>query len=676
VLVVGCSFLVGATATAASAASAVGQAHVAASPGAARALSLSAAEERQLLRLYAAYRHIPASDIARVRSGKVPAARTSNGEEWALEGFVASPRAPQSVSVSLQDSASGVFTRLPGKAWKMSGLARPEMACDASIPATVLRSWGFGACPGATSAPAAGRGAVRADAATGRSEIVNLANTYADIPVMDNPPDPNFTTVNCNPFTYFENPSASDAGCGIDPTFNVQDHNEDWCADFAKYVWSQSGVTGPLGDLTPGAGSFYAYGAAEDESMPLNPPASDAQVGDAMVLYPPGTTASEIADASPYLYADHVAIVTAVNSDGTIDTVNGDMPWSTPDVGVSTPGDMTPQAFANAAENDSGEDWIFVSPQVPTPPPVSPNMVSFVANSDILYTYDPSTTNSVVTNLGADPLSSPSIAAKPSDAGYEVAFQAAKTEELYIHDTSTESNVVTGLDMASGTSPAIAVSSSGAYEVAYQGTNGHLFTYSSATGAATDANLGMESGSSPSIAVSSSGAYEVALQANNGILYTYDVGTGASVKSNLGMYTGTSPSITSDGSDFMVAFEANTGILYTYDVGTGASVKSSLGMEEGTNPSIADTPSGDPEVAFQANTGILYTYNVTTGNSVKSSLGMENDSSPSIASDPSGGYLVAFQADTGILYTYDTATGTSVKSSLGMEADTSPAVAN
>ena len=140
VLVVGCSFLVGATASAASAAS---QPHVAASPGAARALSLSAAEEQQLLRLYAAYRHIPVSDIARVRTVKVPAARTSNGEEWALERFVPSARAPQSVSVSLQDSASGVFTRLPGKAWKMSGFARAEMACDASIPATVLRSWGL-----------------------------------------------------------------------------------------------------------------------------------------------------------------------------------------------------------------------------------------------------------------------------------------------------------------------------------------------------------------------------------------------------------------------------------------------------------------------------------------------------------------------------------------------------
>ncbi|MEU9986785.1 CHAP domain-containing protein [Streptomyces sp. NPDC048045] len=76
---------------------------------------------------------------------------------------------------------------------------------------------------------------------------------------------------------------------------------ENWCADFAEWVWAQAGYN--VDGLTPAAGSFGQYGAGLH---------SDPQVGDAVVFNYDGNS-----------YADHVAIVTAVNPDGTIESTGG-----------------------------------------------------------------------------------------------------------------------------------------------------------------------------------------------------------------------------------------------------------------------------------------------------------------------------------------------------------------
>jgi hypothetical protein len=81
---------------------------------------------------------------------------------------------------------------------------------------------------------------------------------------------------------------------------------EYWCADFALWVWSQAGVTNVSG-LDAAAGSFYVYG--QNNGTLSDTPA----VGDAVVF-----------DYSGGGVADHVAIVTQVNADGTIETVSGD----------------------------------------------------------------------------------------------------------------------------------------------------------------------------------------------------------------------------------------------------------------------------------------------------------------------------------------------------------------
>ena len=83
-------------------------------------------------------------------------------------------------------------------------------------------------------------------------------------------------------------------------------HPEYWCADFAKWVWSEAGVADSSW-LNPLAGSFYTYG---QEFGTLS---SVPAVGDVVVF-----------DYNGAGSADHDAIVTHVNWNGTIETVSGD----------------------------------------------------------------------------------------------------------------------------------------------------------------------------------------------------------------------------------------------------------------------------------------------------------------------------------------------------------------
>ncbi|MEU9856479.1 FG-GAP-like repeat-containing protein [Streptomyces sp. NPDC047974] len=77
--------------------------------------------------------------------------------------------------------------------------------------------------------------------------------------------------------------------------------SEAWCADFAKWVWAQSGVN--VTGLTAAAGSFGQYNGGLK---------STPHVGDAVVFNYNGAG-----------YADHVALVKSINADGTITTIGG-----------------------------------------------------------------------------------------------------------------------------------------------------------------------------------------------------------------------------------------------------------------------------------------------------------------------------------------------------------------
>ncbi len=82
---------------------------------------------------------------------------------------------------------------------------------------------------------------------------------------------------------------------------------EYWCADFASWVWAKAGYD--TSGLSAAAGSFYCYGK-DHGTLHSSPAVGDAVVFDYGVNGP--------------CTANHVAIVTEVNRDGTIETVSGD----------------------------------------------------------------------------------------------------------------------------------------------------------------------------------------------------------------------------------------------------------------------------------------------------------------------------------------------------------------
>ncbi len=328
-------------------------------------LSLSGAEQHQLLGRYARYRHLPAADVARTALRSAEGAAAAAGTDWATATYVPAQSAPLSVRVGFQDGGDrALFTRAPGQGWKVAGLGGQALGCDTRVPAAIRRLWGFGQCsPASAAAP---RDASRQPAATrataaGSGTAADIAATaLSQVGVADTPADSSFAneSADCDPYTALENPSAPDSLCGTDPTFGIKDHAEFWCSDFAKYVWLQGGVTSDESTITPLSSSFYAWGLAHGESMPVD--GGTPAAGDAIVLYPSGTSGTTALEDD----GDHVGIVTAVHSDGTIDIVNGDFLTSS-GIKVAYYQNQNPATFASSSEG-SGEEWLYVSPQLPS----------------------------------------------------------------------------------------------------------------------------------------------------------------------------------------------------------------------------------------------------------------------------------------------------------------------
>ena len=133
-------------------------------------------------------------------------------------------------------------------------------------------------------------------------------------------------------------------------------YGQAWCADFAGWVWAQNTVGGLalLGNL---ANSFQAYADTFDGGLSVVP-----HTGDAVFFHPDSFGGPDW---------DHVAIVTAVHSDGTIDYVGGnqsgglvsrvaDRPgtvgsrqWTAGGHSVRLRGYARPAGLATAADTDS-----------------------------------------------------------------------------------------------------------------------------------------------------------------------------------------------------------------------------------------------------------------------------------------------------------------------------------
>ena len=273
---------------------------------------------------YASYRHITISAVAGVRRGTLRTGYDSaTRTRWATAAFFPSSTASAAVLLGFQDSGStGVFTKHGAAPWRMAGY-------------------------GGVRAPRSPAGQAKTGDASA-SEIVQVAND--NVGVGDTPTSTDFSD-DCNPYATLVDAGATTSGCGTDPTFDVTNENQLWCADFAKWVWEQGGVSG-TGVLDAAAASFYQWAVDQGQNPQFD--SGTPEPGDAIVFYPGSDTAPNAS------YADHVGLVVGVNSNGTLNLDNGDFVGST-NITVQANDDVSVASWA-ASIWGSAEHWIYVSP--------------------------------------------------------------------------------------------------------------------------------------------------------------------------------------------------------------------------------------------------------------------------------------------------------------------------
>jgi hypothetical protein len=312
-----------------------------------------------LVQAYLSARHLPVGAVARIRAGSLRTALVA-GTQWAIADFTPSASAAPAVQSEFQDGGStGVFSQVPGQPWQL--VQTGPYGCGHGLPALVRQALGLPAAVICQTPIATQRRAAVAAVTTGQS-IANIA--LAQVGVSDTPAVTSFEGVDCDPYTPMVGALSPNAdGCGLNSNFNLEDENEEWCSDFAKWAWQQAGVTTDMSAINAGAGSFYNWGAAQDE--PLRVDAGTPVPGDAVVFFPPGAIATPA-------YADHVGIVTGVNSGGTVNLVNGDF-LGTSNISVQYNTKVSLTSWA-AEVWGPGEQWVLIAPpagpQQPAPAPV------------------------------------------------------------------------------------------------------------------------------------------------------------------------------------------------------------------------------------------------------------------------------------------------------------------
>jgi hypothetical protein len=180
-----------------------------------------------------------------------------------------------------------------------------------------------------------------------RARIVRVA--MSQVGYRTDPPDSY-----CNRFSAYW-----DAGQDICASGEL---SEEWCADFAAWVWQQAGAVVDY-QLAPGylnsdSASFYVWGVEHHTWHPVSSHYRP-QPGDVAVY---GLNLSAVT-------ADHVAVVTAATgNDAAPDVVNGDgdrSGFSVVEVGLR-------QAYADV-KGRGGRLSGYVSPSSPPPRPSSPS---------------------------------------------------------------------------------------------------------------------------------------------------------------------------------------------------------------------------------------------------------------------------------------------------------------
>jgi hypothetical protein len=318
-----------------------------------------------MVELFAKAHDLPVSWVGGVRPGSFHEDAV-DGVTWADARFDPTRIADQ---VAFQDGGgNGVFVETAG-VWHYAKAAVSN-GCAVGLPKSVNRAWGLD-----TPSSCSAEGSEAHESSQAVSGVGPIA--ASQVGVLTNPQSSSFS-YDCDPYTTIEGGGAT--GCGVDSTVNnpngttttVETENQEWCASFAKWVWSWAGQP-DTGVLNADASSFYTWG--QDNGDTLTVDGTNAQVGDAVVLYSSSVT------PGPGVYADHVGIIVGV-SGSSVTTVNGDFYISAGQtIGVYEQTNSSLAQYASAAEG-SGEQWVLVAPSGSTSPPPPLQSVSAVLQSN------------------------------------------------------------------------------------------------------------------------------------------------------------------------------------------------------------------------------------------------------------------------------------------------------
>ncbi|WP_392893089.1 FG-GAP-like repeat-containing protein [Streptomyces sp. LN699] len=199
-----------------------------------------------------------------------------------------------------------------------------------------------------------------------------------------------------------------------------------WCADFVGWVWSHYNVTG-MSTLTDGAASFYEYG------VKYGTRSSTPHVGDAVVYgYSNG-------------YAQHVAMVTAVNGDQ-VTITGGNQGHSTHPQGIVSTSTTTSYRVGQAPWGQTISGYISPKLQAATPPKVTLNglggTASGIANLSASTTAGTYPVASVQYYVDGKP-----VGGKQTNAPYGYAFDTSRVPDgkhiVSVEATDTNGNTGT-----------------------------------------------------------------------------------------------------------------------------------------------------------------------------------------------------------------------------------------
>jgi hypothetical protein len=619
--------------------------------------AVSPATQQDLRSLFANDRGIPIADVAAITSTAILGPQESSDRDWMMISFHPASRAGTAVKAKFQDGAgTGVFSRGAGQGWTLAGLGGEPSGCAVSIPLQVRRAWHL---PGCATQAVSGRPAITGRiAADTTGDLVNVA--LAQVGVSANPASTNFD-YDCNPYTTLVGNPDGVAGCGTTTSngswfSNVETVNEEWCADFTKWVWEKAGVTSDLGTLNPAAASFYTWGVDHGERISFG---GTPQVGDAVLFYPPGTSAPNGS------YADHVGIVTAVNSDGSVNLVDGDFLGSTNISVQYNPNVPGPSWYAN------GEEWAFVSPQLA-------GVVSALSGGPVVE--DPVTGHLEVYATGsggaleADAYNSPGWSGWESLGGSITGTPSAiydpDTGNLEVYATGQGGAVREDAYTGSGWSGWMNLGGflQGSPAAVYDRQTGHLEVYGIGADGVLEADAWNDPGWSGWESLGGSlnvtDGVSVINDPVSGNLEVYATGSGGTLQEDAwkgsawsgwiglgGSVTGTPSAI----------YDKQTGHLEVYATGSGGTLEADAWNDPSWSgwENLGGSITGSPAVVNDSQTGHLEVYATGTGGTLQAdaynnpswsgweNLGGSITGSPAVVNDSQTGHLEVYATGTG-----------------------------